>query len=94
MSLTLTPEQRQTVHPLWLRLTHWLNALAMLIMVVVTFVNVVARTLFNHPFVGVTDAVLRAPYEGQREDRGVDEDLPRRRERARWLRRGRTRRPR
>lgn len=47
---------------LWLtqalrRLCHFIAALAILAMVVVTFVNVIARTIFNHPFVGVTDAV-------------------------------------
>jgi thiosulfate reductase cytochrome b subunit len=33
MTLASTPTRRDTVHPLWLRLTHWLNALAVLIMV-------------------------------------------------------------
>jgi len=33
MTLASTPARRDTVHPLWLRLTHWLNALAVLIMV-------------------------------------------------------------
>jgi TRAP-type C4-dicarboxylate transport system permease small subunit len=47
---------------LWLtgalrRLCHFVAAVATLVMVAVTFVNVVARTVFNHPFVGVTDAV-------------------------------------
>ncbi|MGN2500161.1 cytochrome b/b6 domain-containing protein [Serratia nevei] len=50
MSLTLTPEQRQTVHPLWLRLTHWLNALAMLIMVTSGWRIYNASPLFNFSF--------------------------------------------
>jgi TRAP-type C4-dicarboxylate transport system permease small subunit len=39
------------------RLCHVVAGLATLVMIVVTFVNVTARTLFNAPFVGVTDAV-------------------------------------
>ena len=50
MSLTLTPEQRQTVHPLWLRLTHWLNALAMLIMVTSGWRIYNTSPLFNFSF--------------------------------------------
>ena len=50
MNLTLTPEQRQTVHPLWLRLTHWLNALAMLIMVTSGWRIYNASPLFNFSF--------------------------------------------
>lgn len=50
MSLTLTPEQRQIVHPLWLRLTHWLNALAMLIMVTSGWCIYNASPLFNFSF--------------------------------------------
>ena len=50
MSLTLIPEQRQIVHPLWLRLTHWLNALAMLIMVTSGWRIYNASPLFNFSF--------------------------------------------
>ncbi len=50
MNLTLTPEPRQTVHPLWLRLTHWLNALAMLIMVTSGWRIYNASPLFNFSF--------------------------------------------
>jgi TRAP-type C4-dicarboxylate transport system permease small subunit len=39
------------------RLCHFIAAAAILVMLVITFINVVGRTLFNHPFVGVTDAV-------------------------------------
>lgn len=39
------------------RLCHLVAAAAMLIMIAVTLVNVAARSLFNHPFVGVVDAV-------------------------------------
>jgi TRAP-type C4-dicarboxylate transport system permease small subunit len=39
------------------RLCHFVAAVAMFAMVTVTFVNVFARTLFNHPFVGSIDAV-------------------------------------
>ena len=39
------------------RLCHFIAAVAMLLMVAVTFINVMARILFNHPFVGVVDAV-------------------------------------
>jgi TRAP-type C4-dicarboxylate transport system permease small subunit len=39
------------------RLCHFVAAMAMLIMIAVTLVNVAARSLFNHPFVGVVDAV-------------------------------------
>ncbi|MFN2994049.1 cytochrome b/b6 domain-containing protein [Serratia plymuthica] len=51
MSMTLTPEKPSLVHPLWLRLTHWLNALAMLIMVTSGWRIYNASPLFNFSFI-------------------------------------------
>lgn len=39
------------IHPLWLRLTHWLNALAMLIMVTSGWRIYNASPLFNFSFI-------------------------------------------
>ncbi|AGP43704.1 hypothetical protein SOD10_23830 [Serratia plymuthica] len=51
MSMILTPEKPSLVHPLWLRLTHWLNALAMLIMVTSGWRIYNASPLFNFNFI-------------------------------------------
>ncbi|CAI0890753.1 cytochrome b/b6 domain-containing protein [Serratia entomophila] len=51
MSMTLTPEKPSLVHPLWLRLTHWLNALAVLIMVTSGWRIYNASPLFNFSFI-------------------------------------------
>ncbi|MEE4409259.1 MULTISPECIES: cytochrome b/b6 domain-containing protein [unclassified Serratia (in: enterobacteria)] len=51
MSMTLIPEKPPLVHPLWLRLTHWLNVLAMLIMVTSGWRIYNASPLFNFSFI-------------------------------------------
>ncbi|OMQ25764.1 cytochrome b/b6 domain-containing protein [Serratia oryzae] len=50
MSMSMTPEKISLIHPLWLRLTHWLNALAMLIMVTSGWRIYNASPLFNFRF--------------------------------------------
>ncbi|TQI79738.1 thiosulfate reductase cytochrome b subunit [Serratia fonticola] len=51
MSTAITPEKPSIIHPLWLRLTHWLNALAMLIMVTSGWRIYNASPLFNFSFI-------------------------------------------
>lgn len=51
MSMSMTPEKPMVIHPLWLRLTHWLNALAMLIMVTSGWRIYNASPLFNFRFI-------------------------------------------
>jgi thiosulfate reductase cytochrome b subunit len=48
--MSFTPEKPSLIHPLWLRLTHWLNALAMLIMVTSGWRIYNASPLFNFRF--------------------------------------------
>lgn len=50
MSMSITPEKTSLIHPLWLRLTHWLNALAMLIMLTSGWRIYNASPLFNFRF--------------------------------------------
>lgn len=50
MNMTVTPEKPLLIHPLWLRLTHWLNAVAMLIMVTSGWRIYNASPLFNFSF--------------------------------------------
>ncbi|WON78099.1 cytochrome b/b6 domain-containing protein [Serratia sp. UGAL515B_01] len=50
MSMSMTPEKSVVIHPLWLRITHWLNALAMLIMVTSGWRIYNASPLFNFRF--------------------------------------------
>ncbi|MHA7847673.1 cytochrome b/b6 domain-containing protein [Serratia sp. D1N4] len=50
MNMSITPEKTSLIHPLWLRLTHWLNALAMLIMVTSGWRIYNASPLFNFRF--------------------------------------------
>ena len=51
MNMTVTPEKPLLIHPLWLRLTHWLNAVAMLIMVTSGWRIYNASPLFNFSFI-------------------------------------------
>ncbi|MDW5500950.1 cytochrome b/b6 domain-containing protein [Serratia proteamaculans] len=51
MAMSITPEKPVLIHPLWLRLTHWLNALAMLIMVTSGWRIYNASPLFNFSFI-------------------------------------------
>lgn len=51
MSMTPSPEKPSLVHPLWLRLAHWLNALAILIMVTSGWRIYNASPLFNFSFI-------------------------------------------
>lgn len=51
MNMTVMPEQPRLIHPLWLRLTHWLNAVAMLIMVTSGWRIYNASPLFNFSFI-------------------------------------------
>ena len=51
MNMTVTPEKPLLIHPLWLRLTHWLNAVAMLIMVTSGWRIYNASPLFNFAFI-------------------------------------------
>lgn len=50
MAMSITPDKPELIHPLWLRLTHWLNALAMLIMVTSGWRIYNASPLFNFSF--------------------------------------------
>lgn len=51
MNMTVTPEKPLLIHPLWLRLTHWLNAVAMLIMLTSGWRIYNASPLFNFSFI-------------------------------------------
>ncbi|CAI0830408.1 cytochrome b/b6 domain-containing protein [Serratia ficaria] len=51
MSMSVTQTTPPIVHPRWLRLTHWLNALAMLIMVTSGWRIYNASPLFNFSFI-------------------------------------------
>lgn len=51
MNMTVTPQKPLLIHPLWLRLTHWLNAVAMLIMVTSGWRIYNAAPLFNFSFI-------------------------------------------
>ncbi len=46
----MTPPSRSPIHPLWLRLTHWLNALAVLVMVASGWRIYNASPLFDFRF--------------------------------------------
>ena len=46
----MTPSPRSPIHPLWLRLTHWLNALAVLVMVASGWRIYNASPLFDFRF--------------------------------------------
>lgn len=51
MNITASKDKTDVVHPLWLRLTHWCNALAMLIMVTSGWRIYNASPLFDFRFI-------------------------------------------